>query len=203
MFKMATKKEETIKKTMTMTTSINIKSFRHKYHHYSSAFLFIVIYMLFLSNSFMQSKQQEVAALSAGQQQAYNSSSTHLKSNLNYLLFTSNSEASPSSPSSSNKQQDSKIKELLRDHKHNHMSDSVNIGLANSIWFKLRKNVQEYARQRTLEARPVINKLLEDANVTLSCKISLNNVLNRIDQLDSWAMESKYIIFGLRQNNMK
>lgn len=170
-------------KTMSSST-MNIKSF----HNYST--LFVAIYILFLLNSFINHQQEKaVDALSIStsvqQQQQQQQLNTTRKDNrvaLNYLLFSSNSK---------NKQQDSKLNELLMDNKHNHVSDAVNIQLANSVWYKMHKNVQEFARQRTLEARPVINRFLEDANVTLSCRKSLNSVLDRIDQLDNWAMESK------------
>jgi len=101
---------------------------------------------------------------------------------LNYLLFSS----------STRQAHERKLEDLLKDSNHSHVSDSVNLQLATSVWKRMRQNALEFAQQRAEEAKPTINRLLQQANVSSSCRKSLNDVLNHISKLDSWAVESEY-----------
>lgn len=106
---------------------------------------------------------------------------------LNYLLFSS---------SNNNKQpHDSKLDELLKDSNHSHVSDAINLQLANSVWKRMRQNALEFAQKRAVLARPTINRLLDQANVSSTCRQSLNDVIDHIANLDQWAVQSKLLRF--------
>lgn len=114
------------------------------------------------------------------------------QASLNYLLYSRSNVAADNNNNSSNSTVN-RISELLTNSSHNHASDSIDLKLANSVWFWMRQNSQDYARQRIAQARPVINKLLAQANVSRECEQSLNSVLDRMCELDQWAMQSKYM----------
>lgn len=101
---------------------------------------------------------------------------------LNYLLYSS----------SHRRPHNGKIEQLLTNSSHSHASDTVNLQLANSIWEQMRNNAVEFAKHKAQEARPTVNRLLEQANVSLSCKQSLNSALDRLANLDGWALKSKW-----------
>lgn len=105
----------------------------------------------------------------------------HQQQALNYLLFSS----------SLRQPHDAKLEELLKDSNHSHVSDTINLQLANSVWRKMHQNALEYAQQRADETRPTINRLLEQSNVSETCKQSINNVIDRLAKLDEWAVKSK------------
>lgn len=91
--------------------------------------------------------------------------------------------------------QESEIERLLKDSNHSHVSDRVNISLANSIWQRMRLNALLYAQDRTRQVRPEMNRLLEMARVSSACNRSLNHLLDHIGTLDDWAMRM-YNSFG-------
>lgn len=101
---------------------------------------------------------------------------------LNYLLFSSLSRPT----------QDAKLEELLKDSNHSHVSDTVNLQLANSVWKKMRQNALEFAQQRADETKPAINRLLEQSNVSFACQQSINDAIDQLAKLDEWAVKSKY-----------
>lgn len=109
------------------------------------------------------------------------SSTSNQLSALNYLLFSSAPKGD----------QDDKLFHLLQDSNHSHVSDAVNLQLANLAWKKMHLNVLEYAQLRISEARPTINRLLAQANVSSNCNRSLNAILDSIGRLDDWAVQSK------------
>lgn len=115
----------------------------------------------------------------------------HQVAAFNYLLFESQSKA-----------QDVKLEELLQDSNHSHVSDAIDLHLANSVWKKMRLNALSYAQQRTSEVRPVINQLLNHANVSLSCRKSLNDVLDSLASLENWAFQSK-LLDKLEKHNFR
>lgn len=104
---------------------------------------------------------------------------------LNYLLY-----------SSPNRQErrinDSKLEELLKDSNHSHVSDAVDLERAKSVWSMMRQNAKEFAALRAHEAKPTIDRLLKQANVSSECSQSLNGVIEHIVNLDRWAVESKF-----------
>lgn len=102
---------------------------------------------------------------------------------INYLLY-SNSERSLLN--------ETKLERLLKDSDHNHVSDTVDLTLANSVWKKMRQNALEFAQVKANQSRPTINKLLEQANVSSTCRKSLNDVIDRLANLDEWAVKSKW-----------
>lgn len=112
---------------------------------------------------------------------AQSSTEAHQQQALNYLLF--------SSPS--RQPHDAKLEELLKDSNHSHVSDAVNLQLANSVWRKMRQNALEFAQQRADETKPTINRLLEQSNVSAACHQSINNAIDRLAKLDEWAVKSK------------
>lgn len=111
------------------------------------------------------------------------SNEAHQQQALNYLLF-----ASPS-----RQPHDAKLEELLKDSNHSHVSDAVNLQLANSVWRKMRQNALEFAQQRADETKPTINRLLEQSNVSAACHQSINNAIDRLAKLDEWAVKSKFV----------
>lgn len=113
--------------------------------------------------------------------------STHQNA-INYLLYSSQQA----------NQSDTKLTDLLADVNHNHAGETVNLQFANSVWSMMHQNALDFASQRAQEARPSINRLLEEARVSASCKSSLNQVLDGIARLDSWALQSE---FGLSNGN--
>lgn len=102
----------------------------------------------------------------------------------NYLLFSADSAAI-----------DDRLGELLKDQNHNHVSDRVNISLANSIWRKMHSNALEYARQRAELVRPSANQLFDRAEVSATCRKSLNDMIDHVAKLDRWAVQM-YNAFG-------
>lgn len=112
---------------------------------------------------------------------------------LNYLLFSSPSEQNQ--PRASLAPADQRLDRLLRDANHSHISDRVTLHLANSVWSKMRQNALDFARQRTEQSRPAINRLLEQANVSSNCKRSLNDIIDHLAKLDDWAVQM-YNAFG-------
>lgn len=110
-----------------------------------------------------------------------NNNEPHHQQALNYLLFSS----------SLRQPHDAKLEELLKDSNHSHVSDAINLPLANSVWRKMHQNALEYAQQRADETKPTINRLLEQANVSEACKLSVNNAIDRLAKLDEWAVKSK------------
>lgn len=106
---------------------------------------------------------------------------------LNYLMFASSETARPATANDD----DFRLQNLLKDSNHSHVSDAINLQLANTVWQRMRQNALNFAQQRTEEARPTINRLLEQANVGLACKQSLNSALDHLSKLDQWAVQSK------------
>lgn len=115
----------------------------------------------------------------------YNNNSPNQQRALNYLLFSS----------SNNKHLDAKLNDLLKDSNHSHVSDTINLQLANSVWTKMRQNALEFAQQRAKEVKPTIDRLLNEANISSHCRESLNSVLDRLSKLDAWAVQM-YNSFG-------
>lgn len=108
-------------------------------------------------------------------------SSSNQQQALNYLLFSS----------SSRQPHDLRLEGLLKDSNHSHVSDAVNLQLANSVWKKMRQNALEFAQQRADETKPTINRLLEQSNVSAVCQQSINDAIDRLAKLDEWAVRSK------------
>lgn len=111
---------------------------------------------------------------------------------LNYLLFSSTNHTINNN---NNINGSIKVEELLKDSDHSHISDTINLQLANSIWDKMHDNALEYAHQRGELARPTINKLLEQANISSVCSRSINDIIDRLEKLDDWAVRM-YNSFG-------
>lgn len=101
---------------------------------------------------------------------------------LNYLLYSNHQ----------HQIKDAKVERLLKDSNHSHVSDTINLPLANSIWVRMRQNAIDFAKQRTDESRPTINRLLDQANVSDSCRHSLNDILDNLAKLNHWAVRSEY-----------
>lgn len=99
---------------------------------------------------------------------------------LNYLLF-----------SSSSRQHEPKLERLLVDTNHSHVSDAIDLQLANSVWKKMRQNALEFAHQKADLARPTINALLEQANISMACRQSINGTIEELANLNQWAVQSK------------
>lgn len=108
-------------------------------------------------------------------------SARHRVPALNYLLFSAAIKGN----------QNKTLTNLLQDSNHSHVSNAINLELANLAWSKMRLNALDYAQQRISEARPAINQLLEQANISSSCHRSLNDILNSLARLDDWAVKSK------------
>lgn len=106
------------------------------------------------------------------------------KLTLNYLLFNQREHG--------REENSSRIDELLANSNHSHASDAVNLQLANSIWFKMSQNAHEFARRRVAQVKPIVNKFLKQANVSEQCEHSINLVMERISEMDLWAMQSEY-----------
>lgn len=143
---------------------------------------FVVIICMLISNSFAVATNLSPP----NQLESQNLSTTEHRQALNYLLFSS----------SSSKQQpqayDSKLDRLLKDSNHSHVSDEIDLQFANNVWKKMRQNALEFAKQRADEARPTINMLLEQANISTNCRQAINGAIDRLAKLDQWAMQSKY-----------
>lgn len=103
----------------------------------------------------------------------------------NYLLFSS---LRPTSL-------DTKLSELLQDDNHNHVSDTVNLSLANSVWRLMHDNALEFARQRVELVRPSAIRLLDRAQVSEPCRKSLSDTLDHLGRLETWAVQM-YNSFG-------
>lgn len=112
----------------------------------------------------------------------------HHQTALNYLLFSSKTR-------NQRNESNSKLDELLKDTNHSHISDRISLQLANSIWSDMHQNALEYAHERGESARPTINKLLGQANVSSQCSKSINDIIDRLEKLDDWAVRM-YNSFG-------
>lgn len=115
---------------------------------------------------------------------------------LNYLLFSggASNTAAAAAAAATGQQQTKQLQELLKDSNHSHVSDAVNLQLANDVWQRMRQNALGFAQQKTNEARPTINELFDKANVSPSCRQSINQVLDHLSRLDQWAVKSKYLL---------
>lgn len=107
----------------------------------------------------------------------------------NYLLYTANKHSESSSDKNKEAQQQLEINRLLKDTNHSHVSDAVDLKLANLVWSRMRQHALSYARDNARAARPTINALLERAQVSQACSSSLNGILDHLAQLDQWAVE--------------
>lgn len=105
----------------------------------------------------------------------------------NYLLFSTAAETRAQQGAN-----DSKLEELLKDSNHSHVSDAIDLQLANSVWGKMRTNALKFVQQRAEQSRPSINRLLAQANLSSACNQSLNDIISHIAQLDQWAVQSKF-----------
>lgn len=85
-----------------------------------------------------------------------------------------------------------KLRELLVDAKHDHSSDKVGIELANDAWKLMRLNAKRFALEKVSEARPIIRQLMEMARVSGPCQQSISHLLDRLENLDLWAIQSKF-----------
>lgn len=84
---------------------------------------------------------------------------------------------------------DFQIKQLLTNTSHDHMSDTVSVELANSIWKKMEQNALKFAQSKAKQSKPIIDEFLNQANVSNSCKQSLNDVIDRAASLTQWAVQ--------------
>lgn len=84
-----------------------------------------------------------------------------------------------------------KLNNLLNDSNHDHTSDLIDITLANDAWKLMQLNAQRYAKEKVEEARPTINQLLQLAGVSANCRQSISYLLDRLEHLDQWAVQSK------------
>lgn len=116
---------------------------------------------------------------------AQNLSNSQHRQALNYLLFSSSRQHQQQQAN------DLKLDRLLKDSNHSHVSDAIDLQLANKVWKKMQQNALEFAQQRAEEARPTINMLLEQANISTTCNRAINGAIDRLAKLDQWAMESK------------
>lgn len=102
---------------------------------------------------------------------------------LNYLLHARKQ------PAEETHEDQVKLERLLKDTNHSHAGDAVNLQLANSIWQRMHANALSFAQESAQNARPAINRLLEQAHVSTQCKQSLNDLLDHLARLDQWAVE--------------
>lgn len=110
--------------------------------------------------------------------------SSDLQAASNYLLFYSKKH-----------QVDDNLSKLLKDTNHNHVSDTVNISLANSVWRLMHENALDYAQQRAALIRPTASRLFEDAQVSEPCRQALSGMIDHLARLDKWAVQM-YNSFG-------
>lgn len=120
--------------------------------------------------------------------QALASTAPSSSSYLNFMLFARNT-TTTTTP------EELKLERLLKDTNHSHVSDTVDLKLANLVWTRMGEQAREFARLNAQAARPTINLLLERAHVSSACKQSLNGLLDHLAQLDQWAVEM-YNSFG-------
>lgn len=126
---------------------------------------------------------------------------------LNYLLFSGNNAATTTTNSRLNllkQQQEYKLNDnnnnakligLLKDSNHSHVSDAIDLQLANNVWRQMRQNAADFAQQRANQAKPSINRLLDQARISSACRKSLNDIIDHIANLDQWAVQM-YNAFG-------
>jgi len=89
----------------------------------------------------------------------------------------------------------SALERLLRDAGHSHASDRVDLALANEAWRGMRQRARSYAHDRAQLMRPALLALLDEARIQPACQSSLLSTLERLAQLDSWAVRM-YNSFG-------
>lgn len=144
---------------------------------------FVVMISMLISNSFVVATNLSPR----NQLESQNFSTSEHRQALNYLLFSS-----ISSKQQQSQAYDSKLDRLLKDSNHSHVSDEIDLQFANNVWKKMRQNALEFAQQRADEARPTINMLLEQANISTTCRQAINGAIDRLAKLDQWAMQSKF-----------
>lgn len=71
--------------------------------------------------------------------------------------------------------------------------DFDNIGLNESIvgWQLLHNQAQLFAENQVHFYGPKLERLLSEANVSAACEQSLNETLQSLERLDSWAVQSE------------
>lgn len=141
--------------------------------------LLILIVILGMSNTKLTTTNSNQLVV------AQNLSNPEHRQALNYLLFSS------SKRHHQQQAYDLKLERLLKDSNHSHVSDVIDLQLANKVWKKMQQNALEFAQQRAEEARPTINLLLEQANISTTCHQAINGAIDRLAKLDQWAMQSK------------
>lgn len=99
---------------------------------------------------------------------------------VNILLFKDNEQ---------HQKDDSVLKKLLTDTSHSHMSDVVDINLANSVWKKMNENALKFAQLKAKQSKPIIEEFLIQANVSNECNQSVNNVIDQAAMLTDWAVQ--------------
>lgn len=72
--------------------------------------------------------------------------------------------------------------------------DFKDINLNHSVagWQVLHHQARLFAKTQVHFFEPKLEQLLKEANVSLDCARSLNETMRSLEELDSWAVQSKY-----------
>ena len=127
-------------------------------------------------------------AVNTNQQQHQQLQQRHQSNYLNYLLYHKKQQQVSSVDQL-------KLEKLLKDTNHSHVSDTISLQLADSIWKQMHDNALNFAQDSAQQARPSINQILDQSGVGLQCKHSINDILDHLAQLDEWAV-AMYNSFG-------
>lgn len=113
----------------------------------------------------------------------------------NYLLFMNKPNSNTENAENLSANLSSTINSLLVD-----KSDTLMEGLDDNeavkfAWQKMSENAHLFAKFKLKSSRPHIEQFLTKANISEECKVSINETLERVSNLDRWAMQM-YNSFG-------
>lgn len=72
-----------------------------------------------------------------------------------------------------------------------HDYDDINLEESILAWELLREQSKLFAQNQVRFYRPNLEKLLQDAKVSTKCKLSVDFLLNSLENLKFWAVQSK------------